>query len=88
MKMNSDIRKAVSAFAKAVRMTLDLYDIPEPDNMTYYHAVEYSKDMEDLLMEMLLTASDDASERDEILKCNNLDHLCEDLHLKAAEWEK
>lgn len=86
-KMRKELREAISTFAKAVRQVEDLYDLPEPDSRTDYHAAEYSAVMTELLVDQLITATDNAPERDEILQRNDLEHLIENLHIRACELE-
>lgn len=86
-RMRKELREAISTFAKAVRQIEDLYDLPEPDSRTDYHAAEYSKVMAGLLIDQLITASDNPSERDELLERNGLEHLIEDMHIRARELE-
>lgn len=84
--MKRELKLALNAFASAVRKTLDMYDIPG-DEMLRYHAAEYSQEMTRMLLEQLLTATDDPNERNEILSNNGLEHLEEDLQILAKEWE-
>lgn len=86
-RMRKELKEAVTSFAKAVWQVENLYDLPEPDSRTDYHAREYSKGMEDLLLDQLITASDNPLERDELLEKNDLEHLIEDLHIRARELE-
>lgn len=84
--MTKEVRRALKAYARAVRLVDDMFDIPSPSPVTEYHCHEYSTEMEDMLIEQLLTSTDIAEERDAILVGAGLDHLVEDLHLKAEEW--
>lgn len=86
--MTAELKKAVKALAQAFRLTLDLYEQPNHDAKTYYHAAEYSDQMRSLLLEQLLTDCDDLDEADGILREYNLDYLIEDLHIKASEWSR
>ena len=84
--MKRELKLALNAFAVAVRKTLDMYDIPGDETLRY-HASEYSQEMTRMLLEQLLTATDNPTERNEILSNNGLEHLEEDLQILANEWE-
>jgi len=84
--MRKELKKAVSAFAEALRLSLSLYELADEDSKAYYHACEYSGLIQTLLLEQLLTDCDDLDEADAILRKYGLDHLIEDLHIKAEKW--
>lgn len=86
--MRTELKKAVSALAEALRLTLDLYELPKEDSKAEYHAREYSDQIQNLLLEQLLTDCDDLNEADAILRRHGLDLLIEDLHIKSEEWGK
>ena len=83
-----EVRKAVRAFARAVKLVADLADLPCPDPQTEYHAKEYLDEMEILLMHQLLTAYDGKSEREKLLNDYELDYLVERMSLIEQEWEE
>lgn len=85
--MRRELKKALTLLARAVRATMNLHDLPDARPVETYHAREYTDAMTDLLLEQLLTATDDPGERARILLDAGLDSLVEELELKAAEWE-
>lgn len=83
-----EVRKAIRAFARAVRLVADMTDLPGPDPLTEYHAKEYLEEMETLLVHQLLTAFNSDSERVELLSAHELDHLAEKVRSVEKEWDE
>ena len=83
-----EVKRAVRALARAVKLVADLADLPSPDPQTEYHAKEYLDEMEILLMHQLLTAYDGKSEREKLLNDYELDYLVERMSLIEQEWEE
>ena len=83
-----EVKKAIRAFARAVRLTADLADLPCPDPLTEYYAKEYLDEMEDLLLQQLITATMDCREREGILDACGLDYLAIRLGYLAEEFEE
>jgi len=81
-----DVRRAVRAFARAVKMVADLADLPSPDPQTEYHAKEYLEEMENLLVHQLLTAFASEEGRDAVLAAYGLDYLSERVLYLEREW--
>lgn len=82
-----EVRKAVRAFARAVKLVADLADLPCPDPQTEYHAKEYLDEMETLLLQQLATMTTDDSEREEVLAISGLDYLSVRLGHMVEELE-
>ena len=82
-----DVKRAVRAFARAVKLVADMADIPSPDPQTEYHAKEYLEEMESLLLDQLLTAFLSEHGREDILEDAGLGHLVGPLRFREAEWE-
>lgn len=83
-----EVKKAVRAFARAVKLVEELADFPSPDPLTEYHAKEYLEEMETLLVHQLLTAFNSDSERVELLSAHELDHLAEKVRSVEKEWDE
>lgn len=83
-----DVRMAVRAFARAVKMVADLADLPSPDSLTEYHAKEYLDEMETLLIHQLLTAFPSTQDRETILSEVGLDYLIERTQYLEMDWEE
>lgn len=86
--MKSELKSTISALAKAVCKIVELGDRINQDPVVEYHVREYTQSMEELLLEQLLTASDNLTEGEDILCGNGLDFMIEDLHVKAQEWNR
>lgn len=83
-----EVKKAVRALARAVKLVVDLADLPSPDPLTEYHTKEYLEEMEVLLIHQLLTAYDSKSEREKLLSDFELDYLAERMNYLEQEWEE
>lgn len=83
-----EVRRAVRAFARAVKAVADLADLPSPDPLTEYHAKEYLEEMETLLVHQLLTALSSAEERRKVLAAFELDYLIERTLNTEKDWEE
>ena len=59
-----------------------------PNNSYFYHAREYLSDMEDLLVQQVLTAFPDVQSGEDFLSSCGLDYLSEQVETLAADWEK
>ena len=81
-----EVRKAIRAFARAVRLVADMTDLPGPDPLTEYHAKEYLEEMETLLLHQLITATMDCHEREDILDAYGLDYLVGRLSYMAEDF--
>ena len=84
----NEVKKAVRALARAVKLVVDLADLPSPDQLTEYHTKEYLEEMEVLLIHQLLTAYDSKSEREKLLSDFELDYLAERMNYLEQEWEE
>ena len=82
------MRRAVRAFARAVKAVADLADLPSPDPLTEYHAKEYLEEMETLLVHQLLTAFGSDSDRVELLSAYELEYLAEMVRSVEKEWNE
>ena len=77
-----EVRTALKALAKAVKMTGEIYEMPSPNPLSLYHAREYLADMEDLLVQEVLTAFPDTSSGTDFLySCGLLVILIFELYL-------
>lgn len=83
-----EVRKAIRAFARAVRLVADMADLPGPDPLSEYHAKEYLDEMETLLVHQLLTAFSSCEERRMILASNELDYLMDRIQFTEKEWSE
>ncbi|MBR6932308.1 MAG: hypothetical protein IKH49_03285 [Bacteroidales bacterium] len=83
-----EVRRAVRAFARAVKAVADLADLPSPDPLTEYHAKEYLEEMETLLVHQLLTAFGSDSDRVELLSAYELEYLAEMVRSVEKEWNE
>lgn len=82
-----EVKKAIRAFARAVRLTADLADLPCPDPLTEYYAKEYLDEMETLFLQQLATMTTDGCEREEVLATSGLDYLSVRLGYMVEELE-
>ena len=82
------LRRALLTFARAVRQVADLAEIPSPDPLTEYHCREYLDVMETLLVDQLVTAVPDQSEREAILSVAELDYLWERVCARMDQLEE
>ena len=87
-KCPREVKKAVRAFARAVKLVADLADLSSPDPLTEYHAKEYLEEMETLLLHQLLTAFYRKCEREKLLYDFELDYLAERMSSIEQEWEE
>ena len=87
-KCPREVKNAVRAFARAVKLVADLADLPSPDPLTEYHAKEYLEEMETLLVHQLLTAFASSEEREELLANAELDYLIDRTRSVEREWEE
>ena len=88
IKCPKEVRRAVKALARAVKMVSDLADLPQPDPLTEYHAKAYLEEMETMLVHQLLTSFSDEEEREDILSGAGLDYLAEDVQLVEKDWNR
>lgn len=86
-KTPKEVRAAVRALAKAVKITGEIYEQPLPHPQSLYHAKEYLGDMEGLLVQQVLTAFPDVSLGEEFLSSSGLDYLSDSLQTLAEKWE-
>lgn len=81
-----EVRRAVRAFARAVKAVADLADLPSPDPLTEYHAKEYLEEMETLLVHQLLTAFASEEAREAVLAEYGLEYLSVKVLYLGREW--
>ncbi len=86
--MPGRVRRAIATLGNAVRQLDDIRNLRHTDPRTEYHAIEYIDEMEDLLLQQLITATADRLEREDILISCGLDYLLVRLDHMATEWEK
>ena len=87
-KCPKEVRRAVKAYAKAVKLVSELCEMPFADPQTEYHGIEYIDEMETLLLHQLLTSMQTNRERDAVLSGAGLEHLRTRLHVMAKEWKE
>ena len=87
-KCPREVKNAVRAFARAVKLVADLADLPSPHPLTEYHAKEYLEEMETLLVHQLLTAFAPSEEREGLLANAELDYLMDRTRSMERDWEE
>ena len=85
-KVPKEVRAAIRALAKAVKITSEIYERPFPNPQSLYHVREYLDDMEDLLVQQVLTAFPDVQSGEEFLSSCGLDYLHGNLLTLAEQW--
>ena len=85
-KVPKEVRSAVMALAKAVKITGEIYERPSPHPQSLYHAREYLGDMEDLLVQQVLTAFPDVQSGEDFLSSCGLDYLQSGLVTLSEQW--
>ena len=81
-----EVRSAIRALARAVRITEGIYKLPFQHPQSLYHAREYLGDMEDLLVQQVLTAFPDVDSGEKFLSSCGLDYLSCSLQTLSKEW--
>lgn len=83
MKRNEPgpVWQAIRLLAKAVRMTSELEECPEP--RIHYYVTEYLTDMEEMLLDQLYSVTDDQLVRETFLEGAGLDYLVLRMREKA-----
>ena len=87
-RVPKEVRAAIKALAKAVKITGEIYERPFPHPQSLYHAREYLGDMEDLLVQQVLTAFPDVQSGEEFLSSCGLDYLQGSLQTLAEQWSE
>lgn len=82
-----EVYQAVRFLAKAVKKASEMDGRPSLDPNERYYVVEYLPEMEELLLEQLITVSLDEGIREKVLEETGLDYLVLRLREKAADWE-
>ncbi len=82
------VRRAIATFGNVVRQMDDIRNLRHTDPRTEYHAIEYIDEMENLLLQQLITATSDRLEREDLLISCGLDYLLVRLNKMGEEWEK
>ncbi len=85
--MHPRVRRAIRSFANVVKQLNAMVDLKYPDPRVEYHGKEYLDEMEDLLLQQLITATTDRLEREDLLIACEMDYLLVRLEHKANEWE-
>ena len=81
-----EVIAAVKAFARAVKLTGDILGRAAPDPISLYHAREYLVEMEDLLVQQLVTDFPDVQAGLDLLASCGLDYLQGRLTALAEQW--
>ena len=82
-----EVKRAVRALARAVKLVADISETPSPHPQAEYHAREYLNEMETLFLQQLMTAYWEESEREQVLIDFGLDYLMEALQEMHFDWE-
>lgn len=85
-RVPKEVRAAIHALAKSVKFTGEIYELPSPHPQSLYHVREYLADMEDLLVQQVLTAFPDVESGEEFLSSCGLDYLVGSLQVLSEEW--
>lgn len=85
--MEKEIRRSVCGFARAVRKVADLQETPDRSPNAEYHVAEYLQDMEYMLLEQLMTSTENQQERERVLVESELEYLLPHLQEMASDWE-
>ena len=75
-------------FARSVKLVQLLGEQEEMIVLCEYHVMEYLPQMEQLLVEQVLTAFATNGEREAVLSSAGLSHLIEQMHAVEKEWEE
>ena len=78
-----EVRQAILVFARAVKMVADLN--PSRDPLTEYHFREFLPEMENLLVDQLVTAFSCTDDMEEVLNETGLEYLVAKCDSAAAE---
>ena len=75
-------------FARSVKLVQLLGEQEEMIVLCEYHVMEYLPQMEQLLVEQVLTAFATNGEREAVLSSAGLGYLIEQMHAVEKEWEE
>ena len=62
-------------YARAVKCMEDLAELPDPDTKTEYHVVEFLAEMEDMLVEQLVSSLPNEVLRETVLRSAGLERM-------------
>lgn len=82
------LRWAVLHYAESVRLVRQMGESDELVVLCEYHVLEYLPQMEQLLIEQVLTSFSTTEEREAVLSSAGLEYLIDQMHLTEEEWEK
>lgn len=81
------LRWAVMHFAESVALVHQMGESDELLVLCEYHVLEYLPQMEQMLIEQVLTSFSTSQERDAVLTSAGLGYLIEQMHTLEKEWE-
>ena len=85
-KPSRNVVSAIKALARAVSLTGRIYEKASAKPLELYHAREFLSDMEDLLLQQVLTAFPDTASGGDFLSAAGLDYLIGDLRSLDERW--
>ena len=83
-----NLRQAVMHFAQSVRLVREMAESEEVNFLCDYHVGSYLQDMENMLVEQVLTAFPSDEQREVVLKSAGMGYLTVNMRAREKKWER